>query len=88
MADCDIALMAHLMRRAGFGATRDELEAYVAKGYEETVGELLNTDDQPPWNEDIFVRAYPDMLDRIDPTSCQARWAYRMINTLAPWRRR
>jgi hypothetical protein len=23
----DIALMAHLMRRAGFGATRDELEA-------------------------------------------------------------
>ena len=84
MADCDIALMAHLMRRAGFGATRDELEAYVAKGYEETVGELLNTDDQPPWNEDIFVRAYPDMLDRIDPTSCQARWAYRMINTPRP----
>ena len=28
----DIALMAHLMRRAGFGATRDELEARVAKG--------------------------------------------------------
>ena len=34
----DIALMAHLMRRAGFGATRDELEARVAKGYEATVG--------------------------------------------------
>ena len=32
----DIALMAHLMRRAGFGATRDELEARVAKGYEAT----------------------------------------------------
>jgi len=28
----DIALMAHLMRRAGFGATRDELEACAAKG--------------------------------------------------------
>ena len=27
----DIALMAHLMRRAGFGASREELEAYVAK---------------------------------------------------------
>jgi len=37
----DIALMAHLMRRAGFGATRDELEARVAKGYEETVEELV-----------------------------------------------
>ena len=28
----DIALIAHLMRRAGFGATRDELEARAAKG--------------------------------------------------------
>ena len=39
----DIALMAHLMRRAGFGASRDELEARVARGYEATVEELLNT---------------------------------------------
>ena len=31
MADKDIALMAHLMRRAGFGATREELEDRVAK---------------------------------------------------------
>jgi hypothetical protein len=38
----DIELMAHLMRRAGFGAGRDELEARVAKGYEETVEELLH----------------------------------------------
>jgi len=30
----DIALMAHLMRRAGFGASSDELEARVAKGYD------------------------------------------------------
>jgi hypothetical protein len=42
----DIALMAHLMRRAGFGATRDELEARVAKGYEETVEELLTRSRQ------------------------------------------
>ncbi len=34
----DIALMAHLMRRAGFGASRDELETRVAKGYDATVG--------------------------------------------------
>ena len=27
MASEDIALMAHLMRRAGFGASREELEA-------------------------------------------------------------
>ncbi len=26
------ALMAHLLRRAGFGATREELTAYVSRG--------------------------------------------------------
>ena len=36
MANDNIALTAHLLRRAGFGATRDELEAYAAKGYEAT----------------------------------------------------
>ena len=34
----DLALMAHLMRRAGFGANRDELEALVAKGYDAVSG--------------------------------------------------
>ena len=29
----DTRLIAHLMRRAGFGATRGEIEAYAAKGY-------------------------------------------------------
>ena len=42
MADKDIALMAHLMRRAGFGAPREELESRVAKGYEATVEELVD----------------------------------------------
>jgi len=32
MAEQDIALMAHLMRRAGFGASRDEIEAKAAQG--------------------------------------------------------
>ena len=32
MSDNNLALLAHLLRRAGFGATRDELEAY-AKDY-------------------------------------------------------
>ena len=47
MADHDIALMAHLMRRAGFGAPREELEARAAKGYEATVEELVNPESQP-----------------------------------------
>ena len=38
----NLELMAHLMRRAGFGATREELEERVQVGYEATVEELLD----------------------------------------------
>jgi hypothetical protein len=47
MASEDIALLAHLMRRAGFGAGRDELEARAARGYAATVEELLHPTAAP-----------------------------------------
>ena len=84
MADNDIALMAHLMRRAGFGATRDELEAYVAQGYEATVEELLHPEDQPPFEEDLYLRAYPEFGDRVDIVTNQIQWTYWMLNTKRP----
>ena len=84
MADNNIALMAHLMRRAGFGATRDELEKYVAKGYEATVEELLHPEEQPDWDEDIYQRDFPEGMDRQGIVPCQTLWSYRMINTRRP----
>ena len=41
MTDSNIALMAHLMRRAGFGESRELLENRMSVGYEATVEELL-----------------------------------------------
>ena len=80
MGDKDIALMAHLMRRAGFGAQYDELEARAEKGYEATVEELLHPDDHShgmdldlgeryfiEWNH--FIRCVPEYI------------AFRMINS-------
>ena len=58
----DIALMAHLMRRAGFGAGRDELEARVAKGYEATVEELLHPETQPAVDVYTLLRYQPASL--------------------------
>ena len=85
MADNDMALMAHLMRRAGFGATRDELEARVAKGYEATVEELLHPEDQEPVDVYEMLRYHPWSWK---PGTIQgmghASWTYRMINTKAP----
>jgi hypothetical protein len=46
------------MRRAGFGASREELEARAARGYEATVEELLNPDAEPVDRHD-FYRYHP-----------------------------
>ncbi len=80
MDDHDIGLMAHLMRRAGFGAKYDELETRAAKGYNATVEELLNPEENPhgmdldlaeryfvEWSH--FTRGVPEYV------------AFRMINS-------
>ena len=54
MAANEIDLMAHLMRRAGFGATYQQLEGLAANGYEETVEDLLNPDGHPEVETDLL----------------------------------
>ena len=81
----DIALMAHLMRRAGFGATRDELEQRVELGYEETVEELLHPEDHPAVDEDLLYRYHPNTeLPQQHFTGGQANWLFHMMNTKRP----
>ncbi|PKB79775.1 MAG: hypothetical protein BZY88_11575 [SAR202 cluster bacterium Io17-Chloro-G9] len=85
MADQDqLALMAHLMRRAGFGAPREELESRVAAGYEATVEELINPERQPPIDEDIMYRYMPGYEGALAPVLNQADWVYRLVNTQRP----
>ena len=84
MSDHDIALMAHLMRRAGFGASRAELEARVAQGYEATVEELLHPESQPALDEDVLYRYFPNLEGPLAPVQAQTNWVYRMINTPRP----
>lgn len=76
--------MAHLYRRAGFSATRDELEAALKKGYEATVEELLHPENQPELEHDLIDRYYIDIKEarQIDPA--QSYWVYRMINSKKP----
>ncbi|MGH8065255.1 MAG: DUF1800 domain-containing protein [Candidatus Entotheonellia bacterium] len=83
MPSSDIALMAHLLRRAGFGARRDELERYVAQGYEATVEELLHPEHAPPalGEEDLIRRYHVDENSLMLIESCQTYWLYRMIHT-------
>ena len=86
MSDKDLALMAHLMRRAGFGATHEEIKQRAAKGYEATVEELLHPELQPPAldDEDLLKRYHVDGNNLLMLESCQTYWLYRMINTRRP----
>ena len=80
----DLQLMAHLFRRAGFGATRDELETAMAKGYEATVEELLHPEAIPPVEEDVLQRYYLDAKESFQLDGAQTAWVYRLINTQRP----
>ena len=84
MAGNDVALMAHLMRRAGFGASYRELETRAAKGYLATVEELLHPEEQPDMEQDIMLRYQTGWLAKGNLESQQGEWTYRMINTRRP----
>ncbi len=75
MAD-DLALYAHLTRRAGFSARRSELEELAKRPYEEVVEDLLH----PERFEDVEI----DLLERYYGTGQQGEnplWWFRMLNS-------
>ena len=75
----DIALMAHLMRRAGFGETREEIERLAEQGYEETVEWLLDPESQSEADMYLMGRYHPwaDHPSAVDHH--QMRWTYQMV---------
>jgi uncharacterized protein (DUF1800 family) len=84
MQQQDMTRMAHLLRRAGFGATRDELEAYVAQGYEAVVEALLHPVDPQAMPEDIIRRYHVDQSELRQLDAAGANWLYRMVTTKCP----
>ena len=81
MPENELGLMAHLLRRAGFGATLQELQEYQAKGYEATVEELVHPEDIPEWNDDLVRRYQPDQNSVMYFESAQSYCMYKMINS-------
>ncbi|MCH2674859.1 MAG: DUF1800 domain-containing protein [Dehalococcoidia bacterium] len=84
MSDQDVSLIAHLMRRAGFGAPLEELQARAEKGYDATVEELLDPESQPPMERDLMMRYKVDWLSQAGLEGQQEEWTFRMINSKRP----
>ena len=84
MSNSDLALISHLMRRAGFGATRAELEELSGKSYEDVVEGLLHPERTVDLEEDALKR-YNMELSYHDAVQLWAgRWVWRMINSRRP----
>ena len=83
MATQDRMLAAHLARRAGFGATRNELERYVSMGYEAQVEELLHPSGSNHRSDDVIFRRFPEYhaTTGIDGV---VNWGYRLLTTRCP----
>ena len=80
----DIGLMAHLMRRAGFGAPRQELERRAAKGYDATVDELIQASSDPA-DEHVLLRYQPAaLLPGGNPPMGNVHWMFHLVNTQRP----
>ena len=87
MASKDVRLMAHLMRRAGFGASRAELDELVEQGYDEAVEQLIDAVDHPSRLTDNLIRRYhPEYSGMMGNLSAGGNWMYRMVSTNAPLR--
>ena len=84
MPDNNIELTAHLMRRAAFGANRDELDAYAAKGYEATVDELLNPGEEQRISDFLVRRFHPEISSMMGTFAPGENWLYRMATTTSP----
>ena len=77
----DRKLVAHLMRRAGFGATPQELDHLTStKSYEEIVEDLTNPEKFDPIDMSYVERYYTGA-----PVAVHVgKWLYRMANTKRP----
>ena len=84
MADPQLELTAHLLRRAGAGASREELEAAASRPYEDLVEDLVNPERAPDLHDDLLFRYFPALVNADTPHIWSTRWIWRMANTRRP----
>ena len=81
----DTDLIAHLLRRAGFGADTSEIAKYAAMDYDEVVDRFVNPELYEEVEDDLLGRYYPHLAANKDnPAVWNGRWIYRMLNTERP----
>lgn len=79
----DVAAAAHLFRRAGFGSSREQIDAALRRSPDEVVTDLVAATEPAVYREqlDALIRAG---LASGSVSQLAAQWVYRMVSTPAP----
>ena len=77
-------LVAHLMRRAGFGATSAELDHLVEVDYDDLVDSLIDPPDTSWIGEHLVRRFHHEQSGMMSAYGPGEYWLYRMVTTKAP----
>ena len=78
-------LLAHLMRRAGFGVNSDELDLLETRSYETVVDNLLDPSDTSWIGDHLVRRFHHEQSGMISGFGPGENWLYRMVTTKAPF---
>ena len=78
------ALMAHLMRRAGFGATQEELDLLETRSYDAVVDEILNPGESNHMTDEVVMRYHTEVHEQRGGPWSAKQWLYRMVTTETP----
>jgi hypothetical protein len=57
----DSSLVAHLLRRAGFGSDYSQIQEFTKKKYEEIVEDFLHPENFPEVEDKLLSRHYPSL---------------------------
>lgn len=84
-------IIEHLLRRAGFGASPEDVDEYVDLGFSNTVARLINYEAVPDDVDRLIgkagyvaVTARTEFLPASNITDARQRWLFRMVHTRRP----
>ena len=80
----DLELKAHLLRRAGFGASLTHLESISERSYEDIVEDLLHPERFDLVDEDYLKRYTPELSYHDSHPLYAGKWIWKMINSERP----
>ena len=77
--------ISHLMRRIGFGGSKEEIDQLTNKSYDNAVDFLLDNSDENPVPTDLLRRYQIDLSDVRSVNSSGAFWMYRLAHSKFPF---